>query len=223
MNAKRAGIALAIALMFAAASPASRAEVIGKTKTPLDGRQARKAECTLGDLAADAARAAVKADLALVQAGQLRAVVIPAGDLDDAQLASALVYPDEKVVLVEISGKKLRAALERGLSSLPQPGIGFLQVSGLQVKFRSQSQANHRIEAVTVGNKPLDPQHTYRAAVPASLAKGALGYFRIFNGLQVKQTGPELQQAVRDYVSAQGELDLRAGKRLVDLSRAKGR
>ncbi len=148
MNAKRAGIALAIALMFAAASPASRAEVIGKTKTPLDGRQARKAECTLGDLAADAARAAVKADLALVQAGQLRAVVIPAGDLDDAQLASALVYPDEKVVLVEISGKKLRAALERGLSSLPQPGIGFLQVSGLQVKFRSQSQANHRIEAV---------------------------------------------------------------------------
>ncbi len=223
MNARKAGIALAIALMFAAASPTAWAEVIGKTKTPLDGRRARSAECTLGDLAADAARAAVKADVALVQAGQLRTVVIPAGDLDDAALTSALVYPDERVVLVEISGGKLRAALERGLSSLPQPAIGFLQVSGLQVKFRSQSQANQRIEAVTVGGRPLDPDKTYRAAVPASLAKGALGYFRIFDGLRVKKTGPEIQQAVRDYVAAQGEINLRAGKRLVDLSRAKGR
>ena len=210
--------ALGTVLALAIASAAAWAAVIGRTKTPLDGRQARKAECTLGDLVADAAQRAVKADLALVQAGQLREEVIPEGDLTEEQLRSVLVYPDEQVVLVEIAGDKLQAALERGLSALPQPDMRFLQVSGVRVKFRSQSQPNSRIESITVGNKPLDPKQTYRAAVPESLAKGALGYFRIFDGLKVKETGPQLQQAVCDHVRASGVINLSAGERLKDLS-----
>jgi len=226
-------VAVALGLALRLRSGQAWADVIATSKTPVDGRQVRKAECTLGDLVADAARARMKADVALIQAGQLREQVIPAGDLTEEQLRSALLNPDEKVVLVEIRGDKLQAALERGLSALPQPSIGFLQVSGVQVKFRSQSQPNHRIEsiqegevlrpAITVGDKPLEAQRTYRAAVPATLAKGALGYFRIFDGLKVKETGPEMAQAVCDYVRESGVVNLAAGDRLRDLSPPAGK
>ncbi len=219
-------VALGIALRLG--SGQAWAGVIGKSKTPLDSRQVQKAECTLGDLVADAARSSMKADVALIQAGELREQVIPAGDLTEEQLRAVLLNPDQKLVLVEIRGDKLQAALERGLSALPQPSLAFLQVSGVQVKFRSQSQPNHRIEtiqegdvlrpAITVGDKPLDTQRSYRAVLPANLAKGALGYFRIFDGLKVKETGPEMGQAVCDYVQESGVVNVVAGDRLRDLS-----
>ena len=208
----------AAALLLAMAAGLAWGEVIGRSLVALDGREGRLKECTLGDLAADAARAAVKADVALVQAGQLREAVIPAGDLERETVRSALLYPDEQVVLVEITGQKIRAALERGLSVLPQQSSAFLQVSGLQVNFRSRKAAGQRVEAITVGNKPLVSEKTYRVAMPASLAKGALGYFRIFNGLKVKQTGPALSQGVWDHVGASRAINLSVGERLRDLS-----
>jgi len=227
MMDRRLRATLATMVAVAMASAFAWAAVIGRAKTPLDGRPVRKAECTLGDLLADAARAAikvdaqgapVKAEVALIQAGQLREEVIPAGDLTEEQLRSLLLFPDEQVALVEITGDTLQVALERGLSALPQPSIGFLQVSGVQVRFRSQSPRNERIESVTVGGKPLDAKQTYLVAVPASLAKGAGGYFRILDARQVKGTGPQLQQALCDYVRASGAINLSAGERLKDLS-----
>ena len=88
------------------------AEVVGKSAEPLSSEKVREAECSLGDLVADAARAAGNADLALVQASQLRQTTIPAGDLTRDALTGALLYPDERVVVVTISGAQVRAALE---------------------------------------------------------------------------------------------------------------
>ncbi|MCJ7750825.1 MAG: 5'-nucleotidase C-terminal domain-containing protein, partial [Armatimonadetes bacterium] len=105
---------LVLAIVLTAAGAA--AEVLGKTTAPLDAREARKAECTLGNLVADAARSAVGAEVALVQASQLRTEVIPAGDVTRESLVDALLYPDEPVVLVELSGTQIAAALERSLS-----------------------------------------------------------------------------------------------------------
>ncbi len=58
-------------------------------------------------------------------------------------------------------------------------------------------------------------------AMPAALAKGALGYFRIFNGLQPKKTGPAIGEAVVEYVLAARTVAPQGG-RIRDLSRPAG-
>ena len=209
---------LALALGLAALAVAARAADAPKTLLPLDGTNARLAESTLADVVADAARVTLKADLALVQAAQVRSDVIPAGPLADDALTRVLLYPDEPIVAVELRGQTVLDALERSLCALPQPSTGFLQVSGLTLTFRSAGPAGQRLDSVKVGQAPLVPDKVYRVAMPSSLAKGALGYFRIFNALEIKQTGPGLGPALLAYVHSVGLISLEPDRRLRDLT-----
>lgn len=197
------------------------AEVVGKATAPLDARGVREAECSLGSLVADAMKSSLGAELALLQASQLRPALIPAGEVTREALTGALLYPDERVVLVEVSGAQIKAALERSLSMAPKPSTSFLQVSGLTVTFRSEAPPEQRVVEARVGGAPLSAEKTYRVAMPASLAKGALGYFRIFNGLQPKETGPAIGEAVVEYVLAARTVAAQGG-RIRDLSRPAG-
>ncbi len=212
------GIGLVV-LLLGAGSVAICAEPLAKSAAPLDATKAREAECSLGDLVADATASAMGAKVALVQASQLRQVTIPAGDISGEKLTSALLYPDERVVLAELTGAQLTAALERGLSMLPKPNTAFLQVSGITVSFRSDAPEGHRVLAIRVGGSPVVTDQRYGVAMPASLAKGALGYFRVFNGLEPKETGPVLGDALVSYVAARKTIGP-AGGRLQDLASA---
>jgi len=177
------------------------AEVVGKTTGPLVGKSARLAECSLGDLVADAVRASAGAEVALVPASQLRQKDLPAGDLTKDALTDALMSPDEQIALTEMDGAKLQSALEFGLAMLPnKPNPALLQVSGIAVTFRSDAPQNQRVLGVQVGSSPLVPERKYRVAMPTSLAKGALGYFRLFDGLEVQQTESSMAEALVDYV-----------------------
>jgi len=178
------------------------AEVVGKTTGPLVGKSVRLAECSLGDLVADAVRAGtVGAEVALVPASQLRQKDLPAGDLTKDALTDALMSPDEQIALTEMDGAKLQSALEFGLVMLPnKPNPALLQVSGIAVTFRSDAPQNQRVLGVQVGSSPLLPERKYRVAMPMSLAKGALGYFRLFDGLKVQQTDKSMAKALVDYV-----------------------
>ena len=211
--------ALALALMGAVA----RAEVVGKTAVALDGAKARQAECSLGDLVADAAREEMKADIALVPASQFRKVTLPVGELTREALTDALLYPDERIVLAEVTGAQLLAALERGLSMLPdKPNTAFLQVAGMSVSFRSDASEGQRVLGVHIGSSALLTEQKYKAAMPLSLAKGALGYFRVFDGLAPKETGPAIGEAVADYVAEKKVVSPQPG-RLQDLTPSKER
>jgi len=214
----RASRICAAALVLALGQALAWAEVVGTATAPLDGTKARASECSLGDLVADAVRAGVDAELALVQASQFRLEAIPAGALTRQALTEALLYPDEQIVLVEVPGDKLLAALERSLSMLPNPSTAFLQVSGITVTFRSQNRLEERVTEVKVGGDQLSPTRTYQVGMPASLAKGALGYFRIFNGLEPKRTGPALGEAVCEYVRAKRAISPPPSPRLRDLT-----
>jgi 2',3'-cyclic-nucleotide 2'-phosphodiesterase (5'-nucleotidase family) len=219
-GSKRMVRVLAAAVGVAVLGGLAWGEVVGTATGPLDGREAREKECSLGNLAADAARRATNADAALVHASQLRPGVIPAGALTREALTDALLYPDERVVLAEMSGQKLLAALERGLSMLRKPSAGFLQVSGLTVTFRSEAPSEQRVVEVRVGDKAVSLDKEYKVAMPSSIAKGALGYFRVFDGLEVEE-GPAIAEAVADYVLAVRTVTPTSG-RLRDLTPPEG-
>jgi len=194
-----------------------------KVTIPLDGRTARMGESTLGDFVADAARAALDADVALIQAGQLRGDILPVGELDEECMQMALLYPGEPLMLTQIPGSKVLEALERGLSALPQPNPGFLQISGMTVIYRPSDAAGRRVVSVTVGAEPLNPTRTYSVAMPSSLAKGAMGYSRVFQNLKPKpgSASPSLSEAAAQYVRTHRTVSITPGQRLQDLSKGK--
>jgi len=196
-----------------------RGEVLGKTAQPLDGKSARVSESTLGDLVADGVRTSLNADIAFVQASQIRPDLLPAGDLTREALVSSLLFPDEPTVVVEMPGWMVTDTLERGLAFLPRPSTMFLQVSGVSVTFRATDPMGRRISEITVGGAAIAANKTYQVALPSSLAKGAMGYYRVFTDLKVKQTGPSLSEALTRYVRANPNVNIVAGQRLRDLSR----
>jgi 5'-nucleotidase len=178
------------------------AEVIGKTTGPLDSQQVRLSESSLGNVLADAVARAGGVSISFVQASQLRGATCPTGDLTREALLGILLYPDEKVVVVDFTGTQIRAALERSLSMLPKPNTGFLQVAGLSVTYKSSAPDGQRVTSVTTGGQPLGDTQTYKVAMPESLAKGGLGYFRVFNGLKLKDSGVVMGNALTNYVQA---------------------
>jgi len=160
-------------------------EPVGRTPVALDARAAevRTRETNLGSFVADAFRAAAGADVALVNAGALRAdTVLPAGGVTRRDLHAILPYADELVVL-EVKGDTLQAALENGVSLSREdsrPGR-FPQVSGLEFTFDSDRPAGQRVLGVKVGGRPLDASATYRLATLSFLASGKDGYDMLRN------------------------------------------
>jgi len=215
---------LLLGVMFGlllAALPAAAA-VLTTSTFPLAGKSVERAETTLGNLFADALRPAANADLAFVNASQIRPVNLPAGPITDEQIASVVAYPDETIALVQLKGSVVTACLERGLSQLPRINKGFLQISGLTVKFDSGKYAGKRIIEIKIGDKPLEANKIYKAAMPLSLAKGSGGYFTILNGSRVKPLDTTLQAAIASYLKTRGATSAKSDTpRLEDIAKTK--
>ncbi|MCP3140422.1 bifunctional metallophosphatase/5'-nucleotidase [Pyxidicoccus xibeiensis] len=155
-------------------------ERVGRTPVALDARssEVRTRETNLGSFVADAFRTAARADVALVNGGALRAdAVLPAGMMTRRDLHSILPYADQLVV-VEVKGAVLKAALENGVSLSREdskPGR-FPQVSGLRFTFNPTRPAGDRVVDVKVAGKALDAEATYKLATLSFLASGKDGY-----------------------------------------------
>lgn len=212
----------AIIGLLLAALPASAA-VLTTSTFPLAGKLVERAETTLGNLFADALRQTAEADIAFVNASQIRPADLPAGPITDEQVASVVAYPDETIALVQLKGNVITACLERGLSQLPRINKGFLQISGLTVKFDAGKYAGKRIIEIKIGGKPLEADKVYKVAMPLSLAKGSGGYFTILNGSSVKPLETTLQAAIASYLKARGATSAKSDTpRLEDIAKPKG-
>jgi 2',3'-cyclic-nucleotide 2'-phosphodiesterase (5'-nucleotidase family) len=138
-------------------------------------RQAADESSRYGQAVADILRSSAGTPIAFVPAGVLKE------SLTGRDLAQALEFPEEELAVVKITGSQVRQALERSISLHPTPSPGFLHVSGLDVTFNPNAPADKRIVSVLVGSAPLDPSAEYRVAMPASLARGGLGYFTVWS------------------------------------------
>ncbi len=152
---------------------------IGRTTTELDSRRAtvRAREAAIGNLIADAMRLAVNADVALTNSGGIRAdkVYPPGTRLTRRDILNELPFGD-KTVLLELTGRELRAALENGFSQIEKTSGRFPQVSGIEVVFDPARPAGGRVVEVRHGGAALDPDATYRLATNDFLGSGGDGY-----------------------------------------------
>lgn len=131
--------------------------------------------------AADVLREAAGADAAFLPAGVVK-------DSAEGDLASLLLFPTDELAVVSLKGSQIRAALERSVSLYPSPNTGFLQLSGITATFSRSAAPERRLLSVTIGGGKLDDAKSYTVAMPGSLARGGLGYFKVWDKSRVTKT-----------------------------------
>ena len=152
---------------------------IGRTLTALDSRRAavRGGEAAIGNLIADAMRAATGADIALTNGGGIRGnrVYAPGTRLTRRDILRELPFGDRTVVL-EATGRDLLAALENGFGGIEKRSGRFPQVAGLRIVYDPGRPKGRRVIAAGLDGAALDPERTYTLATNEFLGRGGDGY-----------------------------------------------
>lgn len=157
---------------------ASLGEVIGKTAVTLDVRAAtvRLGESNIGNFIADAYRAALGADIALVNSGSLRSdATYGPGELTKKDVLSILPF-ENVIVKVRLTGAHLKRLLENGVSQAGHEDGRFPQVSGMKVFYDPSRAVGSRVTSITVGGQPIETGKSYTMAVSAYVYNGGDSY-----------------------------------------------
>jgi 5'-nucleotidase/UDP-sugar diphosphatase len=146
--------------------------VIGVAETDLP--TARGGESVMGNFIADAQLEACKkmgAELALMNAGGVRASLQP-GEVTYGDLI--MVQPfGNTLVLIELTGQEIKAALEHGVRQMPGGTGGMLYVSkGTSYTVDSSKPAGSRVVDVDINGEKMDLSKTYKVVVNSFIAAG---------------------------------------------------
>lgn len=150
---------------------------IGRLESPpYEDRGARSTP--VGNLVADAFRAAAQADLGFTNKGGLR-THLAAGPLTRRQLYELLPF-DNTLVSLSLTGAQLRAILRGSLGKGRRP----LEIGGGSYRYTEQDGERVLLD-VLVGGAPLDDQRRYRVATSSFLARGGDGLSAFADGADV--------------------------------------
>jgi len=203
----------ALADQFQARLDAELNVEIGTTAGPLDSRRnvVRGEESAMGNLIADAIRAATGADVAIMNGGGIRADrTYDAGTvLTRKDILTELPFGN-KTVLTELPGSQILAALENGVSQVEKGAGRFPQVSGMSYAFDPTAEPGARVSEVMVGGAPLDPDAVYRLATNDFILAGGDGYAALGGGKVIIDAGNGNLMAndVIDYIAAAGTVNV---------------
>jgi 2',3'-cyclic-nucleotide 2'-phosphodiesterase/3'-nucleotidase len=191
--------------------------VIGQTTVPLDVREStvRARESNFGNYIADAIRADVDADAALMNGGGIRTDSLyfeDASEDDPADITQKLVvnvlpFPNN-VVELEVAGETLLQALENGVSRVEEQSGRFPQVSGIEYTYDPGAAVGERIVEATLEGEEIDPEGTYELATNDFVAGGGDGYemFADATRLLPSNEGALLSDLVATTIEAEGTI-----------------
>jgi 5'-nucleotidase len=133
-------------------------------------------------------------DMCIMASGTIRGdQIYPPGVLRLKDIMNCFPFEDPVVVL-RVSGKAVREALENGMVMWPALEGRFPQVSGLRVVFDVAEKPGRRVRECVVGGQPLDDGRTYLLATRGYMARGKDGY----NSLLVRSEGGEAEEVVSE-------------------------
>lgn len=212
------GLLFALCCLMPLLLPRARAAAVGYSQDLLRGCDIygnTNTETSFGDLAADAARAWGRADIALLPSEDF-GTNLPAGEVTEEALAACL-QNDSPLAAVEMTAAQLWQMLETGVSHVvvsDQATVdweasyfpGYLQISGLRVTYDLSAPAGERVCQLTLEDgaavDPLDGEARYRVVSTRALLLGAYGY-PAFEEEELEEAGTE-REAVMAYFRAHG-------------------
>lgn len=136
--------------------------------------------------AADVLREVAGADGAFLAAGLLR------DKFDAADATSLFQFPSDEIVVLRLTGAQIRQAFERSVSLFPQPNSGFLQISGFSATFSRSAPNGRRIQDISFDGGRFSDGESYTIAMPSSLGRGGMGFFRIWDKPNIERMLPDL-------------------------------
>jgi 2',3'-cyclic-nucleotide 2'-phosphodiesterase (5'-nucleotidase family) len=171
--------------------------VVARLAQPLTRESNAAGEMVLGDLIADAQRAATGAQIALMNRGGIRAD-LPEGDVTWAMLYAVQPFGNQLVV-VTLTGAQVKEALEQGVG----PGGRAVQVSGLTFGYDPAAPRGSRVREVRLEDgEPLDPEGVYSVVVNDFMWGGG-DQFAVFKDAQTAEETYTVDiEAFVDHVSS---------------------
>lgn len=179
--------------------PVGKAIVPLYVNDPVTGiRMVRCRECSMGNFVADAYRAVLNTDVAIVNGGGIRAD-FKTGMFNYNDVLQALPFGNI-CMAIEITGQQLLDALEMGAADYPQESGAFMQVSGLSYMIDSSVASSvlkdekgnftgvggqYRVKNVSVGNRPLEINRKYTVAGSSYILKDGGNGMTMFKGARV--------------------------------------
>ena len=176
-------------------------------------RIVESSETNLGDLAADAYRTVTGADIAFVEASEIKADIAVGGmSYNDVMRA---LPGNKNISVAKVSGFDLLDALEMSARLYPNKNSGFLQVSGLTFDIQEtvipsvtvdglgnfvSVDDDYRVTNVMINGKELDLMETYTVAGTNDLLNGKTGYTMLTNGPLTKVNVAVDNQALITYI-----------------------
>jgi 5'-nucleotidase len=184
--------------------------VIGATRVPLEALEAdvRNRETNLGNYIADVMRAAVGADLAILNGGAIRSdQTYPAGPLQLRDLEAIMPFGDI-TCKVAVTGATVLAALNHGVTGVGQGMGAFPQVSGVTFTVDPKAPPGQQVRDLRVGGQPLDPNKQYTVALLDYAVEGGDGYTMWATGKELvsPETGSLLVGQLEAAIRRQGTI-----------------
>ncbi len=165
---------------------------IGTAGAEIDSRRnmVRAQEATMGNLIADAMRAATGADIGIMNGGGIRGdrTYDAGAKLTRLDILTELPFGNV-TVMTELPGSQILLALENGVSQVEKGSGRFPQVSGLSFTLDPSAESGARVSAVMVGGAALEADKVYKVAVNDYIFGGGDGYAALGGGKLVTNAG----------------------------------
>lgn len=178
-------------------------KVVGSTAVQLVGERevVRTGESNLGQLATDAMLDLTGAQIAITNGGGIRAS-IEAGDITMNDMVT--VFPFGNTIMVkEMTGKDVLAALEYGVDAYPDQKGGFPHTAGITFTLKAYKEVGSRMSDVKVGEEALNLEKIYTVATNDFMAAGGDGYV-MFTQYPIKAEYNTLMDTLLAYVEKLG-------------------
>ncbi|MBW7452641.1 5'-nucleotidase C-terminal domain-containing protein [Paenibacillus sepulcri] len=192
-------------------------KTIAVTETDLsygDNHESRFQETAIGDLIADAYKDYYKTDIAFANGGGIRASA-QKGDFTLKDAKSILPFGN-KIVVAEVSGEMLLAALENGVSATEQLAGGFLQVSGISYSYSPDKPVGQRIDKAEVNGLPIDKDTQYKVAMSNYMFTGGDKYTMFGKAKSIVAANEALTDAelLIAYAEKLGKINIKTDNRI---------
>ncbi len=205
LNVSRAKAQTAIKQKNPSVSAKNVAKIVARADADFDNAEPGRAETDWGRLVADAMQSASGADVAIVNAASLAPGTLNKGAIHSADIDALLAYPDDAVVVRQITGAQLRAALELAVKDFPNDSPRFLHVAGMSATFDGDA-TRARLLDVKINGRTVQDGDIFSAAMPISLSQGAGGYFAVWGKTDGVKTLGALNEIIANYAAKRGHL-----------------
>lgn len=170
-------------------------KVVGTAEKTLRRAQNESGESELGNLIADAQRAAMQTDFAFMNPGGIRAD-IEEGEVTWGDLFNVQPFGNH-LVKMTLTGEQIRRLLNQ---QWQQPYLRFLQISGLRYTWDDTRPVGDKVVDIWLSDGTrLDPNDSYTVTANSFLAEGG-DNFTVFTEGTDREVGPADLDALIDYI-----------------------